>query len=109
MSGLSARTYSCGGDGDLLRGGGDGSLGGCFDSLGKNFKMPAPASTAPSSLSSSNSTSDGTGDRDDKEERSDESSSAVMMGLFRGTRLCRGMWRSESQKEDVDCKFVDVH
>lgn len=80
MSGLSARTYSCGGDGDRLRGGGDGSLGGCSDSLGKNFIMPDLELDPPSSLSSI-STSDGTGDNEDSDERSDESSSADMLGL----------------------------
>ena len=35
MSGLSARTYSWGGEGERLRGGGEGSLGGRSDTLEK--------------------------------------------------------------------------
>lgn len=86
MSGLSASTYSCGGEGDRFRGGGDGSLGGCSDSFGKNFRMPDLVFVVASSLLSSSSTSDGTGDSDDKDERSDESSSAVMLSLSRHKR-----------------------
>lgn len=43
MSGLSASTYSCGGDGSRLGRGGDASTFGAFDGGGafeKNFKIP---------------------------------------------------------------------
>ena len=86
MSGLSARTYSCGGEGDRFRGGGDGSLGGSSDSLGKNLKIPEPVLDGVASLSSSSSSSEGAGDRDDNEESSEDSSSAAMLG-----RLCSDM------------------
>lgn len=79
ISGLSARTYSCGGDGDRLRGGGDGSFGDCSDSLGKNFRIPDldfEGSRTPDSSSSS----EGVGDNEDSDESSEESSPADMLG-----------------------------
>lgn len=82
MSGLSARTNSCGGDGDRFRGGGEGSLGGSFVILGKNCKMLGFGLVVVPSLRSSRSASDGTGDRDDNDERSDESSSAAVIVNF---------------------------
>lgn len=109
ISGLSARTYSCGGDGERLRGGGDGSLGGCSDSFGKNFRMPDLDLVVASSLLSSSSTSDGTGDSDDKDERSDESSSAFMLSLSAVTSVCRGVWRSEGCQTVVVVRCRDVH
>ena len=75
-----------------MRGGGEGSLGACSDSFGKNFRIPdlrplGFAASAPASISSS----EGAGDREDKEERSEESSSAAaMLGLLEagGSRGC---------------------
>lgn len=84
MSGLSSKTFSCGGEGDLLRGGGEGSLttAGFFPlaSLGKKFKMPPFFVSA--SASASDSMSEGTGDSDDSEDNSEESSSAILCGFF---------------------------
>lgn len=81
MSELSARTYSCGGEGDLLRGGGEGSLGGCSETLEKNFRMPDFGLASSESLGGSSSTSDGTGDSDESDERSEESSSADILEI----------------------------
>lgn len=83
MSGLSARTYSCGGDGDRLRGGCEGPGAGCPDSFGKNLSSPGLALGGAATVSlSSSSLSEGAGDSDDKDERSEESSSGAMLGMF---------------------------
>lgn len=76
-----------------MRGGGDGSLGGGSDSLGKNFRIPPFDLEGPSSLDSSRSSSEGTGDNEDKDERSEESSSVGIVGLLqvKGFRWCGGV------------------
>lgn len=108
MSGLSAKVYSCGGEGDLLRGGGDGSLTFCvaFWPLGallKNFRMPFFLGWS----SGSESTSEGTGERDDNEDRSEESSAIFAAGV-RGLLCVAGVvaeerkwvgWREDSPVE----------
>ena len=96
MSGLSARTYSCGGDGDRFRGGGGGGACGGSDRL-KNLRMPflpgfglgaSAAMLAAMSAATSMSSSEGAGDRDERDERSEESSStAAMLG-------CGWRWRA---------------
>lgn len=87
MSGLSARTYSCGGDGDRLRAGCDGSGADCPESFGKNLRSPGLALV-------SSSLSEGAGDRDDRDERSEESSSGAMLGLWER----EGSWYVEKGK-----------
>lgn len=82
-----------------MRGGGEGSFGGCSDSLEKNFRIPDLAPVGASSLRSSSSASEGTGDRDERDERSEESSSAAAMALRLGSlrwRCCvdeGGRWK----------------
>lgn len=88
MSGLSARTYSCGGDGDRFLGGGDGDLGDCSDTLEKNFRMP-PFLGAPASLPASSSSSEGTGESEESEERSEESSSEAILQCLAAPLLLR--------------------
>lgn len=70
-----------------MRGGGDGSFGGCSESLGKNFRMPPLALAGSSSPATSNSSSEGTGDNEDKDESSEESSSADMLAVRVVVRL----------------------
>lgn len=87
MSGLSASTYSCGGDGDRLRdgGGGGAAAGDWLASLGKKRRMPAAfffaagAVGGGASLATSKSSSEGAGDSDESDERSDESSAVAAM------------------------------
>lgn len=83
MSGLSSNAASCGGEGDRLRGGGEGSFFAMeaflpFASLGKNFRMPFFFGSGSGSGAASDSMSDGTGDSEDSEDKSDESSSAII-------------------------------
>lgn len=82
MSGLSAKTYSCAGDGDRLRGGGEASFAALvafwpLGSLLKNLRMVPFLGWG--SGSGSESRSEGTGDSDDSDDRSDESS-AILEG-----------------------------
>lgn len=70
MSGLSAKTYSCGGEGSL--GGGEGEAGalgaaGFLETLEKNLSMPSFFSSFRSSIS------------EGADESSDESSSDIML------------------------------
>ena len=77
MSGLSAKTYSCGGEGSLSGGGGDESAFLGFSVLGltleKNFSIP-PFFLSWRSLSSSEGT----------EESSEESSDIMVLMLWCG-------------------------
>jgi hypothetical protein len=76
MSGLSANTYSCAGDGDRLRGGGEGSRFGMaspFGTLWKNFRIPFSGFNWMS-----DSSSDGAGESEEREDSSEESSSAIL-------------------------------
>ena len=74
MSWLSASTYSCGGEGCLLGGGGDMSRGGI---LWRNLRI------GPSAFNwISDSSSDGGGERDESEDSSEESSSAILHDFF---------------------------
>ena len=78
-----------------MRGGGEGSFGGCSDSLEKNFRIPDLAPVG-ASLRSSSSASEGTGDRDERDERSEESSSAAAMALRLSGRCDGGaVWVKE--------------
>lgn len=67
-----------------MRGGGEGSFGGCSDNLGKNFRIPDLAAVGALSLRSSSSASEGIGDKDERDERSEESSSTAAMALKLG-------------------------
>lgn len=86
MSGLSAKTYSWGGEGSLLRVGGDISffLASAISSLEtrwKNFRMPFWGFS-----SISDSSPDGAGDREEIEDRSDESS--AILSVAAGKLVC---------------------
>lgn len=86
MSGLSASTYSCGGEGSLLGLGGVFSLGssaGFWSTLWKNFRMPCRSSNWMS-----DSTSEGGSDRDEIEDSSEESSPAILDTVY----TCCGRW-----------------
>lgn len=77
MSGLSARTYSWGGEGSLLGRGGEvvlGSRAGFLSTLWKNFKMPLWRSNWMSDSSSEG----GGGEREEIDDNSEESSSAIL-------------------------------
>lgn len=76
MSGLSANTYSWGGDGSRFRGGGDGSFG-AMSSLGtleKNLSIPF---ISPGS--SDSDSEGGGGERDEREDKSEASSLAILV------------------------------
>jgi hypothetical protein len=88
MSGLSANTYSWGGDGDRFRGGGEASLGGCSLTLEKYFWIPFLDLATGSLTGSSSSISEGAGDSEDKEERSEESSSADILQTIQFVGVC---------------------
>lgn len=78
ISGLSAKTYSCGGDGSLFGRGGDASTLRAADGFGafeKNLRIPS------FSVGGSLSSSDGT------EDRSEESSEEAMMWLRCGVSV----------------------
>lgn len=75
-SSLSAKTDSCGGEGSLLRGGGDLRAAAAFSGLTFLRYLRMPLLSGLSSISSSMST--GGGDSDDSEDKSDESSSAMV-------------------------------
>lgn len=90
MSGLSAKTYSWGGEGSLLRGGGDISFflawaTSSLETRWKNFKMPFCGFN-----SISDSSPDGAGDKEEMEDRSDESSAilALSAGNFVVVAVC---------------------
>jgi hypothetical protein len=77
ISGLSAKTYSCGGDGSRLGLGGVFSLGsraGFLSTLWKNFRMPWRSSNWMS-----DSSSEGGSEREEIEESSEDSSSAILV------------------------------
>jgi hypothetical protein len=82
MSGLSARTYSCGGEGSRFGRGGVFSLGsraGFLSTLWKNFRMPWRSSNWMS-----DSSSEGGSESEETEESSEESSSAILEGVYAG-------------------------
>lgn len=98
MSGLSASTYSCGGEGDRLGLGGEASSEGCLvtlvdgvalvlSTLWKNFRMPCFFSNC-----TSDSSSEGGGDREDRDDKSEESSSAIAIIVSRLLVLCLLGW-----------------
>ena len=76
ISGLSARTYSWGGEGSLLGRGGVASLGsssGFLSTLWKNFRIPCRRSNWIS-----DSSLEGGADREEIDDKSEESSSAML-------------------------------
>jgi hypothetical protein len=79
ISGLSARTYSCGGEGSRGGGGGEASTLGTFGLVGtfeKNLRIPSFFLSCKSS-----SISEGT---DERSERSEESSAILLLWCFCG-------------------------
>lgn len=91
MSGLSAKTYSWGGEGSLLRGGGDisfflASATSSLETRWKNFRIPFWGFS-----SISDSSPDGAGDKEEMEDRSDESSAilSVAAGKLVAVAVCR--------------------
>lgn len=81
MSGLSASTYSCGGEGSRLGLGGVFSLGskaGFLSTLWKNFRMPCRSSNWMS-----DSSPEGGSEREEMDDNSEESSSAILDWLTR--------------------------
>lgn len=102
ISGLSANTYSCGGDGSRFGLGGVASLGskaGLRSTLWKNLRMPWRSSNWIS-----DSSSDGGGDKDDTDESSEESSSAILLCV--ATR--RGRVVLMLRLRGVGCKWKKV-
>lgn len=88
-----------------MRGGGEGSFGGCSDNLGKNFRIPDLAAVGASSLRSSSSASEGIGDKDERDERSEESSSTAAMALKLG--ICDASAASVKEGGGRSTSFVD--
>src|SRR3954471_17642445 len=80
MSGLSARTYSCGGEGSRFGLGGvfsSGSSAGFWSTLWKNFRMPCRSSNWMS-----DSSSEGGSESEEIEDSSEESSSAILEEVY---------------------------
>lgn len=78
MSGLSAKTYSCGGEGSLFRGG-EASFSAGMSPLRvfeKNFSMPFFSCGSSDSMSDSDG---GGGERDEREDKSERSSLAIFV------------------------------
>lgn len=98
MSGLSSNAFSCGGEGDRLRGGDEASflpLDGFlpFSTL-KYFRMLSflGSGSGSGSGAASVSMSEGGGDSDDKDDKSEESSSAILDFFCRGDDQRRCCW-----------------
>lgn len=96
-----------------MRGGGEGSLFGGSETLEKYFWMPFLDCCSSTSLIASSSSSLGAGDRDDSEERSDESSPGAIVGdlarfvvlgvvLWVGRGRSEVRWRTKGRRATTD-------
>ena len=108
MSGLSARTYSCGGEGSRLGRGGEASgeslraMALFLSTLWKNLRIPCFSSNW-----TSDSSSEGGGERDEIDESSEESSSAMLSVVSSSNCVVCGCRMKSESKASVEAGRSD--